>query len=480
MQTFDVIVIGAGSGSKLIRPVANFGLRVAVIEKDKLGGTCLNRGCIPSKMLIHPADLVTSLKHDLPKFGLPDMSGLRINQSALVESVCQEIDQDSASIAPGYDQHPNITRFQGVASFTDVPRVLSVTTREGTMVELTATKIFIATGCKAMIPEIPGLLETPFMTYKEILRSPTTHESMIVIGGGYIASELGYYAARVGNTRVTFLVREKLLRGEDEEVRVEFERLFKNEFDVRLGHVPTRVSFDGDQFTVYVESPEGVQQVRAKALFVATGVTPDVAELSLARAGIQTTPAGFIHVNDTFETSVPGVFAFGDCIGRYLFKHVANFEGEWLFKTLFARETSVEFISRWVNTEGGILYPPIPHAVFTSPQIAGVGHTEAQAVREYGETGVLVGRCNVADVAMGAALRATSGFVKLIFRKSDLRLVGAHMIGEQASTVIHTCIAFMQMRATLWDVVETIYIHPALVEVVRDAGRDAFGKMGRS
>ncbi|KAJ3228070.1 hypothetical protein HDU81_006306 [Chytriomyces hyalinus] len=300
MQTFDVIVIGAGSGSKLIRPVANLGLRVAVIEKDKLGGTCLNRGCIPSKMLIHPADLVTSLKHELPKFGLPDMSGQRINQSALVESVCKEIDQDSASIGPGYDQHPNITRLQGVASFTEVPRVLFVTTGEGNTVELTAAKIFIAAGCKATVPDIPGLLETPFMT------------------------ELGYYAARVGNTRVTFLVREKVLRGEDEEVRVEFERLFKEEFDVRLGYTPTRVSFDGDQFTVEVMSPDGVQQVRAKALYVATGVTPDVSQLSLER---QATPVGFIRVSDSFETSVPGVFAFGDCIGRYLFKPILKESG---------------------------------------------------------------------------------------------------------------------------------------------------------
>ncbi|KAI8613406.1 pyridine nucleotide-disulfide oxidoreductase [Chytriomyces sp. MP71] len=475
---YDVLVIGAGSGSKLVRPVASLGYKVAVVEKDKLGGTCLNRGCIPSKMLIHPADLLSTLTHDFPKFGVNiDVASVKIDQSSLVERTCNEIDEDSASIAHGYDKLSNVTRFAGVASFVDC-KTVSVTSTTAVHL-LTADKIFIATGCQASIPDIPGLAGTPFLTYRELLRSPTTHESMIVIGGGYIACELGYYAARVGGTRVTFLVREKMLRGEDEDVRAEFEKCFAADFDVRFRLCPTAVRYDNGEFTVIADSTAGSDAVvvKAKSLFVATGVTPDTNQLHLVKAGIETDARGFIRVNDRFETRTPGIYAFGDCIGRHLFKHVANFEGEWLFKTLFARDGWPGYIQRWTDISGGVVYPPIPHAVFSYPQVAGVGLKESQAVAKYGREGIVVGRCDVADVAMGAALRATSGFVKLLFSKSDRKLVGAQMVGEQSSVVIHTAIAFMQMRATVDDLLETIYVHPALVEVVRDAARDAASKI---
>ncbi|KAJ3028959.1 UNVERIFIED_CONTAM: hypothetical protein HDU68_000486 [Siphonaria sp. JEL0065] len=483
-QHFDVIVIGSGSGSKLVRPIANLGFKVAVIEKDAYGGTCLNRGCIPSKMLIHPADVISTIKNEASKFGIhlsydPSSSQpIKIDQSALVSRVCAEIDQDSAAIGPNYDRNPNITRFNGTATFTG-PKQLEIKTvvaKMETTVQITGSKIFVVTGCKASIPDIPGLLETPYMTYREILRSSTTHESMIVIGGGYIACELGYYAARVGNTKVTFLVREKMLRGEDDEIRHEFEKEFSKEFDVRLGYSPVAITYDVNYgFTVTTENKSNgdIKAFKAKALLVATGVEADTESLGLASTLVKTTKQGFIEVNHAFETSCPGVYAFGDVIGRYLFKHSANFEGEWLFKTMFATGEGKGSIKKWVNEIGGIVYPPMPHAVFSYPQIGGVGFTESQAVSKFGKEGIVIGRCDVADVAMGAALLTTSGFIKLIFSRHDRKLVGAHMIGEQASVVIHMAIAYIQMNATLDDLLDTIYIHPALVEVLRDAARDA-------
>ncbi|KAJ3065084.1 hypothetical protein HDU98_011526 [Podochytrium sp. JEL0797] len=479
-QHFDVIVIGSGSGSKLVRPVANLGMKVCVIEKDALGGTCLNRGCIPSKMLIHPADIISSILEEAPRLGIKLTAGdgspvaIQIDQSALVARVCKEIDADSAAIEPAYKNNPNVSLFKGEASFTGA-KTVQIKSAGGAIHVVSAHKIFVVAGCKASIPALPGLAGTPFMTYREILRNPTAHESMIVIGGGYIACELGYYAARVGNSKVTFIVREKMLRGEDEEIRAEFEKEFKSKFDVRLGFTPVSVAFHDGEFAVKVENPSTKETyvLRAKALLVATGVEADTKALKLEASGVKVSPQGFIQVNEQFETTCPEVFAFGDVIGRYLFKHVANFEGEWLFKTLFAPKDAKGTVQKWVNEAGGIIYPPIPHAVFSNPQIGGVGLTEAQSVEKFGRDGIVVGRCDVADVAMGAASMATSGFIKLIFSKSDCRLVGAHMIGEQASVVIHMAIAFMQMNATLHDILDTIFIHPALVEVLRDAARDA-------
>ncbi|KAJ3202501.1 hypothetical protein HDU82_007306 [Entophlyctis luteolus] len=507
---FDVIVIGSGSGSKLVRPVADMGLKVALIEKDKTGGTCLNRsllssmfkndevvakyvkpcakrGCIPSKMLIHAADVATSIL-DAPRHGfnigqLPPIT----DQKALVEHVCNEIDADSFSIKEAYDAHPNVTRFEGVASFVGARRVAvsnahRTPPKEQTIIS--AERIFIATGCYAKIPPILGLVGTPFMTYRELLRAKTTPESMIVIGGGYIAVELGYYAARAGNTRTTFIVRDKMLRGEDECVRAHFQSEFSRQFDVRAGWAPTRVSYTASTdergvFTVDIEHVHTRQTdtVVAAALLVATGVEPDTVALDLATSGINTDKRGFIKVDSRFQTDCPGVYAFGDCIGRYLFKHAANFEGEWLFRTLFKEGQYPRFLRRWTASDGGVVYPPIPHAVFTYPQIAGVGLTEADARAKYGND-IVIGRCNIADVAMGAAIRATpeSGFVKLVFRAQDGLLEGAHVIGEQAAVMVHMLIAFMQMKATVEDIVETVFVHPALVEVVRDAARVAYNK----
>ncbi|ORY36522.1 pyridine nucleotide-disulfide oxidoreductase, partial [Rhizoclosmatium globosum] len=482
---FDVIVIGTGSGTKLVRPVAALGYKVAVIEKDAYGGTCLNRGCIPSKMLIHPADIISTLKDEAPKFGIQLTASnqplqTKMDQKALIDHVCKEIDADSQSIPPMYDRTENLTRFSGSAEFIGerVVKVTQVVGKAETTYTITAPRVYIVTGCKASVLDVPGLQGTPYMTYREILRAPSTFESMIVIGGGYIACELGYYAARVGNTEVTFLVREKMLRGEDEEIRAEFEKEFRSKFNVKIGVSPTALAYENGEFHVTVVDKNGVKETLiAKGLLVATGVEPDTTPLHLETSGVKLDAKGFIKVNHKFETTCPGVYAFGDTIGRYLFKHSSNFEGEWLFNTQYAPEKNKEFIKKWVDSKtGGVLYPPMPHAVFSYPQIGGVGLTQEQAIEVYTKDGVIVGRADIADVAMGAALRATSGFTKLIFRKSDKQLVGAHMVGEQASVVIHMAIAYMNMNATLYDMVDSIYIHPALVEVLRDACRDARGQ----
>jgi dihydrolipoamide dehydrogenase len=320
------------------------------------------------------------------------------------------------------------------------------------------------------------------MTYEKALRLTETPESMIVIGGGYIATELGYYMARMG-TKVDLVVRSRMLPGEDAEIRDIFEEAFTSRFNVHLQHKTTSVSYDGKMFTVTTTqtnvSPPVTKTFKAASLFVATGVTSNADKLNLPPS-IKLDANNFIAVDKSFRTGQPGVWAYGDCVGRYLFRHTANWEGEWLFKTLF-EETDPKV--RATLQEKGAVYPPIPHAVFSNPQVAGVGMTEAEARAHFAKTAgtssedpLIIGRKNIADVAMGAALRADYGMVKLIFSKSDRKLVGAHMIGTEASTAIHSCIAFMQMKATVDDMLDTIWIHPALCEVIREAARDGLNQ----
>ena len=456
MQHFDVAVIGGGSGAKLGRPVAKLGLTVAYIEKAKLGGTCLNHGCIPSKMLIHAAEKVCEIE-EASKFDIKMDLKFSVEKSKLVGRVNTSIDEDSSNIKPLLESQTGLRLFQASCKFVG-PKMLHV----GDEI-IQADKMFIAVGCRARIPDIEGLKDTPFMTYKEALRLKEAPSSMIVIGGGYIAVEMGFFFSKTG-TSVEFLVRSRMLNGEDHDIQDRFESLFKSNNKVSIC-MPTRVRYDPTQklFTVTVNENGEIVQKFSESLLVATGVIPNTDTLDLEKAGIQTDANGFITVNSKLETNVDGCWAFGDVIGRNLFKHTANYEGEYLFDNIFGNSGQQDRI---------LEYPPIPHAVFSSPQIGAVGLTERQANVQFGQD-LIIGTSDYNETGMGNAMLDEHGFCKLIFRKSTGILVGAHIIGKESSNMIHMCIAFMKFKATIKDMLDTIYIHPALPEVVRNAVRDA-------
>ena len=453
MKKYDVIIIGSGGGSKITRPAANMGLKVAIIEKGALGGTCLNHGCIPSKMLIHPADIISELR-EAHRFSLTVSQSVDVQFKALVERVTKEITADSDSIAPAYEKHENITLYPHEARFVS-DKVIEVNGEQ-----LTADKIFIVAGCRAQVPPIPGLEGTPYLTYKEALRNTKQPKTMTIIGGGYIAVELGYFYASMG-TDVTFVVRSGMISAEDKEVIAEFERVFSSNFTVKLKTSPTEVKYDNDIFRVTIKESDGTESyLSSEALFIATGVKPNTDTLDLANTGIKTDSKGYIQVDNTFKTDVPGVWAFGDIIGKYLFRHAANYQGEYVFNAVFANPS-----------DEPINYPPMPHAIFSNPQVAGVGLTEEEAL----ENGIpfIKARNDYKNSAMGMALRSEEGFCKLLFHKESKKLIGAHIIGKEASNMIHMCIAFMKMGATIEDMLDTIYIHPALPEIVRNTVRKA-------
>lgn len=452
VKHFDVIVIGAGAGTKLVRPVANKGLKVAVIEREKLGGTCLNKGCIPSKMLIHVADVVTQIK-GAGKFYLT-MGELHIAFEQLMQYVTQVIDQESAQIEPVYKSDHNITFYHEHAAFlTD--HIVQVGSEY-----ITAPKIFIATGVDIKIPPIPGLEYVPYMTYREALRNIKLPAKLLVIGGGYIAAELGYFYGTMGS-ETHFFVRDRMLSREDFEIREEFESAFAQQFHLHRHTQIKNVGYEEGVYTLMYEDESGaIHSIEGDGLLIATGMSPLTKHLGLEHTGIRVDEEGYILVDDTLQTTVEGVFAFGDCIGRYGFRHSANYEGEYLFKNLFESSHSVP-----------IVYKPMPHAIFTHPQIASVGKTEDQLQKE--GISYIKGICRYKQSAMGMALKADIGFVKLLFDRSSRKLLGAHIIGEEASNMIHMLIAFMYKDATVEDIAGMIYVHPALPEVVRNAARHA-------
>ena len=453
MKHYDVVVIGSGGGTKLVRPVAKLGKKVAIVEKGPLGGTCLNRGCIPSKMLIHTAQL-SSLIKDCQRFEIYIHGGYTVDFSHLVDRVCKTIDNESASIAPYYDDDPNIDYYREEASFVD-----EMTLQVGDET-ISADKIFLAVGARAAVPKIPGLEGTPYMTYQEALRHREQPEKLLVIGGGYIATELGYFYAALG-TQTEFLVRSKLLRKEDDDVREAFQEAFSEQVTLRIKCDFQEVTYDKGNFSVRYLDGEGKDQVATgDALLVATGIKPWTDSLNLGATNIKCNEKGFIVVDNHLRTTQKNVWALGDCVGNYLFRHSANFEGEYLFRTLFENPS-----------DEPIHYKAVPHAVFTHPEIAGVGKTEKELQAE--NIDYIVGKNSYEESARGMALLPKTGFVKLLFAKDSLKLLGAQIIGEEASNMIHMLIICIQMDATLHDLLEMIYIHPALPEIVRNAARKA-------
>ena len=221
------------------------------------------------------------------------------------------------------------------------------------------------------------------------------------------------------------------------------------------------VKHDEWGFLVVVEDKNGKrEEIEADALFVAAGIVPNSDDLGLENTAIKVNDKGFIEVDDRLKTAVDGVYALGDVVGNYFFRHSVNFEGEYLLRTLFV-----------APSDEPIEYPPMPHAVFASPQVAGVGKTEDELQAE--GVDYVKGVNHYKNSAMGDALRSDHGFVKLLFERESRKLVGAHIVGEEASDMIHMPIAFINMGATIDDMLRTIYVHPALPENVRNAARKA-------
>ncbi len=460
MKKYDLIVIGAGGGTKL-RPVADLGYKIAIIEKEDLGGTCLNRGCIPSKMLIHSADVAAEIR-SATKYNFQKLPEPQINFAELVERVTQSVTTSSKKIEEKYQNYPNLDLYLGEAKFLD-NKTITVNGEK-----ITADKILIATGSRPKIPNIDGLCDVPYMTSREALRNTKQPQSMIVIGGGYIGVELGHFYGALG-TDVTFLVRSEMISQEDREIAAEFTRVFSEKHQIKNNCSAKKVTYDGQLFTVStINDQMQEEEFQAEALLVATGITPNTENLGLANTDIETDEHSFIKVDQFLQTAVPNVFAMGDVIGNYFFRHSVNFEGEYLLDT--------HFQSKELKP---IDYSPMPHAIFSHPQVAGVGPTEeqlqTQGLKE--DTDYIIGRNKYQDSAMGDALRSDHGLVKLIFQKNNLKLLAAHIVGPEASDMIHMPIAYLNLGATLHDMLKTIYIHPALPENIRNAARNAKTKL---
>jgi len=447
MTDYDLVIVGAGSGN-MLPPAGLDELRVAIIERDRFGGTCLNRGCIPSKMLVYAADVAETVRR-AGRYGI---------RAELVGADWPAIrDRVFARIDP-YSEHAAASRRRsGVDVYTGEARFVAARVLEVEGQQLRGVRIVLAVGSRPRVPDIAGLDEVPFHTSDTIMRVDTLPASMVVVGGGYVGAELSHVFGAFG-TEITIVARgPRLLATLDDDIARRFTERYSERFDVRLGTEVARVERTPRGVAVHLEGGANPGVVEAETLLIATGRIPNGDVLDVAAGGIAVDEHGHVVTDDSYATSVPGVWAIGDLTNHFQLKHLANAEMRIVLHNVLHDDDI-----RRAN------FPVMPSAVFADPQVATAGPTE-RALREQGKPFV-VARRDYSDTAYGWALEDTTSFVKLIANPDTRRLLAAHIVGPQAATLIQPLVQAIYLDNTVEQLAhDVLYIHPALTEVVAQA-----------
>ena len=454
METYDLAIIGTGSGNSILDD-RYAGKRTAVCEHGTFGGTCLNVGCIPTKMFVYAAEVATTIR-DAARFGV-DARIDRVRWDDIVSRVFGRIDpialsgEDYRRSAPNVDVYDRHTRFGPVQS--DGRYLLRTDAGD----EFSADQVVIAAGSRPMIPPAILASDVAYHTSDTIMRIAELPEHIAIVGSGFVAAEFAHVFSALG-VRVTLVIRGScLLRHCDDTICERFTRIAATKWELRTHRNVARAVNRGSG--VALELDDG-STLNADLLLVATGRLPNADLLDAEQAGVDV-EGGRVVVDEHQRTSARGVFALGDVSSPYQLKHVANHE---------ARVVQHNLLCDWDDTESMAVtdHRFVPAAVFTDPPVAGVGLTENRA--RAGGFDISVAMYDYSDVAYGWAMEDTTGIVKLIADRDSGRLLGGHIMGHQASSIIQPLIQAMSFGLTARELARGQYwIHPALPEVVENA-----------
>ena len=457
-QQFDAVVIGSGPGGYVCAiKLGQLGLKTAVIEREFIGGVCLNVGCIPSKALIHAGTFYDKINHHAEELGINvtvksfDMGKLKAWKDKVVKKLTGGVEM----LLKGN----KVTIIRGEAKFQNAS-TLSVKTAEGTTT-ITAKNIVIATGSRAF--NIPGfdVDGKNVITSTEALDLTNPPKRLVVIGGGYIGLELGTFLSKVGS-QVTVLEGTKQLLGmmDQDCVNVVARNLKKRGVEVVYEARAKSYKKVKDGLEVTYDSPAGAKTVVCDQILVTVGRKPNSDTLDIAKAGLQPNAKGFIDINNKCQTKVPGIYAIGDVAGGALLAHKASKEGIVCAEVIAGQKSSFDTTI-------------IPAVVFTDPEIASVGLTTAEAKAK----GFEAHEGQFPFAALGKALASgdSEGFVKVVADKKTQRLLGVHIVGAEASAMLGEAGLALEMGAVLEDVALTIHAHPTLPEAIMEAAEVALG-----
>jgi mycothione reductase len=449
MEHFDILVVGSGSGASIVDAALSQGMKVALVERENLGGTCLNRGCIPSKMIIYPGNIINIIKN-AEKFGIKTTID-DIDFALIMERMRKSVEEDRKHIELGVKNSPKLKYYHGTGEF-----IADYTMKVDNEI-IQAKNIFLVTGARPEIPPIKNLDKIKYWTSDDIWELQNKPKSLIICGGGFIAIEMAHFFNSVG-VEVTILSRSnRLLKSSEPEISETLTQSMRSRMNVLTGVEVIEVKESKDFKEVIAADNFGNKRVfRAEALLIATGLKSNADLMNPTKTGVQLDENGWIKVNEFFETTKDRIWAFGDAIGKGMFKHVANQEAEVVWHG-FSQGHQHAF--RFDN---------IPYAVFSWPEIASIGLTEEAAIKKGKK--VLVGQWNFADTAYGVAMKEEDGLVKFVIEEETLKILGCHIIGPHASILIQEVVNCMYCGdATIYPIIETMHIHPALSEVVQKA-----------
>ncbi len=443
---YDLAIIGTGSGNSLVVPDLD-DWSIAIVEESTFGGTCINVGCIPTKMYVYPADLASGAR-DAGRLGVDaHLDGVR--WADIRDRVFGRIDPIAAS-GREYRRSgtPNVTLYEAHAEFSG-PNSLLLSTGE----TITADRFVIATGSRASVPA--SILDSgvPFHTSDTVMRIDELPRRVAILGSGYIGAEFAHVFSAFGS-QVSVICRRGLLGAQDRELSDAFTAVVADRWDVHLQTTVESLSHEAGEITIVLSDGSTVV---VDLLLVATGRVRNGDRLNLTAAGVASHPDGRVVVDAHQQSSAPHIWALGDASTEHQLKHVANHEARVVAHNLAHPEDLVSSDHRFV-----------PAAVFTHPQIATVGLTEEQAV----ERGVrfVTARQGYGGTAYGWAMEDTTSFCKLVADPATGQLLGAHLMGEQAATLIQPLIQAMSFGLSVPEMARGQYwIHPALTEVVENA-----------
>ena len=448
MKEYDIIAFGNGSAMNIVSSLIGRGnLRVAVIENEKAGGICLTRGCIPSKMLAYPAELLQDIRRAGDFFIDARING--VNGNALLHRVQHDVDEESKMIEKSLRNHPQIDYYDTTGAFVD-----DYTVDVGGK-EIYGETILLCTGSKPFIPPVEGLQDVGYITNREFFYSlKKLPRSIAIIGGGYVALELGHFMAMYGVDVKIIEMLPDIIMSEEKEARELVRRELSKDMHFYLSHRAVEVRKSMGSKIVVAENRDGeTVEIKADEIMVATGRAP-WKETHVEKTGIKMDEKGWIITDEYMHTSKEGIWACGDANGKYLFKHVANYESEIVFYNAFG--------GRKVKAD----YHAVPHAIFTHPQVASVGMKEEEAKKKHE---ILIGEYKYQDTAMGEAMHLKDYFVKVILDRETYQILGATIVGPQASVLIQEIINLMYTREQAGAMYRALHIHPAMNEVVQRA-----------